>query len=575
MWSGRNERGRTPRTFGVLTLAVTSVVASSGPAQGAEDDVAQQAAVEYVVAFSGSPDGATAAIEAAGGTVRDVTEQVGLALVSSGNGTFGERLQRQAGIEGVARNHAVGTQRLGMPHRFAEERPELTGAADEEGAGAAHRPQATGPGAEPLADRQWDMAMIGATPDGAHQQATGEGVDVGVIDSGIDGTHPDIAPNFDAGRSVNFTTDIPELDGPCEVAGCVDPVDVDGNGHGTHVAGTVAAASNGFGIGGVAPEATLVNLRAGQDAGFFFLYETVNALVYAGDIGLDLVNLSFYTDPWLFNCTSREEYLEGDVTDAELAEQRLTHDLILEAVAYASGHGVTLVGSAGNSATDLAAPTRTDVTSPNVPPGTARPRTVANTCLDLPSEAPQVISVSSVGPSTTKASYSSYGLGHVEIAAPGGWLADLIGTPAFRTPENMVLSTFPVDEAISRGLADPNGTPVDARSVQYCGQDAVCGFYTYLQGTSMAAPHVTGVAALIIERHGASAPDGGRALDPAEVGRILAATATDHPCPTAGFEDYTDEGAPPEFNAVCAGTSEFNGLYGEGIVDAVAAVATP
>jgi subtilisin family serine protease len=562
--------------LGVVTLAVTAVVASSATAQGAEDDAAQQAAMaEYVVAFSSSPDGATAAIEAAGGTVRDVTEQVGLALVSSADAAFADRLQQQGGIDGVARNHAVGTQRPGMPHQFAEERPAPAGPAQAERPGDAHRPQVTGSESEPLADRQWDMAMIGATADGAHQQATGAGVDVGIIDTGIDGTHPDIAPNFDAERSVNFTTDIPEIDGPCEFAGCVDPADVDGDGHGTHVAGTVAAAANGFGIGGVAPDATLVDVRAGQDSGYFFLYETVNALVYAGDIGLDVVNMSFYTDPWAFNCTSPEEYIVGDVTDAEIAEQRLVHALVLEAVAYASGHGVTLVGSAGNSAMDLAAPTRTDLSSPDFPLGAARPRTVANTCLDLPAEAPQVISVSSVGPSTTKADYSNYGLGDVEIAAPGGWFSDLIGTPAFQTPENLVLSSYPVAAAIEQGLADPNGNPADARSVQYCDPAGVCGFYTYLQGTSMASPHVAGVAALIVDRYGAPTPDGGKALDPAEVGRILATTAADHACPAGGVEDYTDEGAPPEVNASCVGTTELNGFYGEGIVDAVAAVTAP
>ena len=576
MRSRRTGQRRTPRALGIVTLAVTAVVASSATAHGAEDDGAQQAAAtEYVVAFSGDPGGAAAAIEAAGGTVRDVTEQVGLALVSSPDGAFPDRLGRQAGIEGVARNHAVGTQRPGMPHRFAEERPGPADAAGGDRSGDAHRPQAAGPDYEPLADRQWDMAMIGATPGGAHQQATGEGVDVGIIDTGIDGTHPDLAPNFDRDRSVNFTTDIPEFDGPCEYADCVDPADVDASGHGTHVAGTVAAARNGFGIGGAAPDATLVNLRAGQDAGYFFLYETVNALVYAGDLRLDVVNMSFYTDPWLYNCTAREEYLVGDVTDAEIAEQRLVHDLVLEAVAYASGHGVTLVGSAGNSATDLAAPTRTDLTSPDFPPGSGRPRTVAKSCLDLPAEAPQVISVSAVGPSTTKASYSNYGFGDVEIAAPGGWLADLIGTPAFRTPENMVLSSYPLDVAIARGLADPNGNPVDARSVRYCDQAAACGFYTYLQGTSMASPHVAGVAALVVDRYGAPAPDGGKALDPAVVGRVLATTAADHACPTGGVEDYTDEGAPPAFNAPCVGTTGYNGLYGEGIVDAVAAVSAP
>jgi subtilisin family serine protease len=416
------------------------------------------------------------------------------------------------------------------------------------------------------------MAMIGATPDGAHREATGKGVDVGIIDTGIDGRHPDLAPNFDAGRSRNFTTDIPAIDGPCEVASCVDPADVDDGGHGTHVAGIVAAAGNGFGIAGVAPEATLVNLRAGQDAGLFFLYETVAALVYAGDSRLDVVNMSFYTDPWLYNCSSRDEYLEGTVTDEELAQQRLVRELLLAAVDYAHERGVTLVGSAGNEHQNQAAPTRHDEISPDYPPATARPRTVANTCLTLPNEAPQVISVSAVGPSTTKSDYSNYGLGDIEIAAPGGWFRDFVGTPAFQTPGNLVLSSYPLHVAIARGLADPNGNPVDGLSVRYCDDMGVCGFYTSLQGTSMAAPHVAGVAALVVEAHGRTTRDGGRALDPDAVEWNLTGTATDHPCPAGGVEIYTDEARTPDFNAVCEGTTDVNGLYGEGIVDAAAAV---
>ena len=59
---------------------------------------------------------------------------------------------------------------------------------------------------------------------------------------------------------------------------CNDPVDEDDDGHGTHVAGTIGAPINGIGMAGVAPKVTLVNIRAGQDSGFFFLGPAVNAL---------------------------------------------------------------------------------------------------------------------------------------------------------------------------------------------------------------------------------------------------------------------------------------------------------
>ncbi|PWW21237.1 subtilase family protein [Geodermatophilus normandii] len=571
MWFRHSGAGRGLRTLGVLTAAFTTVVASATAATGApaEEPAPQPpsgVSEEYVVSFSGAPETAVAQIEAAGGTVEDVTEQVGIALVTSTDGAFMDDVRARSEIRGAARNHAVGTTVPGMPHRYAVERPRGGSA------GHGHDPSRNGQRAEPLADLQWDMEMIGATPDAAQRTATGRGVDVGIIDTGIDASHPDLAPNFDGERSRNFVTDIPDIDGPCEVESCVDPADVDDGGHGTHVAGIVAADDNRFGIGGVAPDATLVNVRAGQDSGYFFLYETVRALVYSGDIGLDVVNMSFYTDPWLFNCSSREEYIEGTVTDEELAQQRLVRELVLGAVAYAHERGVTLVGSAGNEATDLAAPTRTDETSPDYPPDTARPRVVADTCLNLPNEAPQVISVSAVGPSTTKADYSNYGLGDIEIAAPGGWFRDFVGTPRFQTPGNLVLSSYPLHVAIAEGLADPTGQPVDEFSINYCDDRGRCGFYTYLQGTSMAAPHVAGVAALVIGERGRPTGHGGRALDPAVVAAVLAASAEDHACPAGGVEDYTDEGRPPEWNAVCEGTTDVNSFYGEGIVDAVAAV---
>jgi lantibiotic leader peptide-processing serine protease len=575
---------RRHRSLIAVALAALGVVAATTATASAAPDAPESSAApraraaqsgeaeEYVVAFDAGTDAGVAAVESANGTVLDVNEEVGLALVSSTDDSFLNEVRAEDAVSGAARNHDVGTVRPGMPHRFASERPTTTerrAAVDRSRTAArATRP---GRGAEPLADRQWDMAMIGATPSGAHRTATGEGVDVGIIDTGIEGSHPDIAANFDASRSRNFTMDIPAIDGECEVPTCIDPADVDDGGHGTHVAGEVAAPRNRFGIGGVAPDATLINLRAGQDSGYFFLYETVAALVEAGNLGLDVVNMSFYTDPWLYNCASRADYVSGEVSDEEIAEQAFIRQQVLAAVTYAHEHGVTLVGAAGNSHTNMAAPTRSDETSPDYPPDTAHARVVTDNCLDLPSEAPEVIGVSSVGPSGTKSDFSNYGLGEVELSAPGGWFRDFVGTPDFQTPENMVLAPYPLHVAIEEGLADENGNPTDDFSVRYCDRRGTCGFYTYLHGTSMASPHAAGVAALAIEAHGRHTR-GGVSLNPDRVGRILARTATDHACPAGGVEIYTDEGRTPDWNAVCEGTTANNGLYGEGIVSATGAV---
>ncbi|HEV7762455.1 MAG TPA: S8 family serine peptidase [Acidimicrobiales bacterium] len=582
------------RTFvGLALVMVGATAVTSGHAAQADprqsDDAAQAAQTNqaaqtdqatdgqaYVVAYDGTAADAAQAVDAAGGQVVDVNDEMHVALVDADDAGFEDDVESRDGIAGATHNHSVGTSAPGMPHRYAEERPSVAlraaaQATEEEDDEAAATPTAAA--AEPLADRQWDMAMIGATADGAHTQATGAGVDVGIIDTGIDASHPDIAPNFDAVRSRNFVVDIPALDGPCEVATCVDPPGADDRGHGTHLAGTIAAARNGLGIAGVAPDARLVNLRAGQDGGYFFLYETLNALTAAGDLGLDVVNMSFYVDPWLYNCDSSDDYLGGQATDADIAEQVLTRNLVTSALEYAHERGVTLVAASGNEHADLAAAQRFDSFSPGS--SGISGRLVSKDCIDLPSEGPHVINVSAVGPSGTKADYSNYGLNEIDVAAPGGWVRDFSGTPDYQKPDNLVLSSYPLQAAIAQGLADAQGQPVDPYSVRSCNAVGVCGFYTYLQGTSMASPHVAGVAALIVQRYGQGSPATGYSLAPDEVAQILARSAADHPCPAGGTEVYTDEGRPPAWNAACAGTADVNGFYGEGIVSASNAVLRP
>jgi lantibiotic leader peptide-processing serine protease len=552
----------------VLTLLLA---VPTGGAQAAGSAASDRPASEYVVVYSPAAKAEVlAAVKRAGGVVTGTVDALGLARVSAPTTSFKSTIGRIAAVRGVVRNNSVGTTKPGMPHRFVTERPT---AAMVEAAGASRAaPSRESNGkAEPLASLQWDMSMIGATPNGAWKEATGRGVQVGIMDTGVDASHPDIAPNFNARLSRNFTMDIPSIDGPCDTPTCIDPANVDQGGHGTHVAGTIAAARNGIGIAGVAPNAQIVNIRAGQDSGFFFLYETAAALVYSGDIHLDVVNMSFFTDPWLYNCDTPDDYISGAVTQAQLEEQALTRQVLLAATAYAADRGVSLFGAAGNEHVNMTLPTRIDSISPDYPLGTASTRVVTKDCLDLPTEAPNVIAVSAVGPSTTKADYSNYGLGDVDIAAPGGWFRDLIGTPGFQTPGNLVLSTYPLALAIEEGLANPDGTPADAFSTADCSVSP-CAFYTRLQGTSMASPHAAGVAALIIEAHGKGNKSKGFSLAPSSVKSILLATASDHACPVGGTEIYTDEGRPAEFNAVCDGTTANNGLYGEGIVNATAAV---
>jgi subtilisin family serine protease len=412
------------------------------------------------------------------------------------------------------------------------------------------------------------MRRIRATADGSHAVQRGSHeVLVGIIDTGIDARHPDLRRNLSRRLSRNFTTDIPIIDGPCgeeRDGSCADAPTVDEAGHGTHVAGIVAADLNGLGMAGVAPNLRLVNLRAGQDSGYFFLQETVDALTYAGDAGIDVVNMSFYIDPWLYNCPANH----ADAREAR-REQRIVVEATQRALDYAHEHGVTLVAGAGNAFTDLGRP-RTDHSSPGYPPGAAYHRDIDNSCLVMPVEGRHVVVVNAIGPSGRKAYYSNYGREQSDLSAPGGDLYERFGTRRWQSRDNLILSTYPERVLRDAGLVRPNGRPSNAAVVRDC-EGEQCGYYAYLQGTSMASPHVAGVAALIVSERGrADPPRRGLTLRPRAVRRVLVRTANARACPRPRRFDYP--GLGPVYSARCAGTRTFNGFYGSGVVNALAAV---
>lgn len=525
----------------------------------------------YVVLYErGAPVGAAhAAIQRAGGRIFHENRKVGVATVRSANARFVAVVARSRAVYGAARNRSIGyapANRVRVRDPFALERM------------SAERKRATGTGqvvrdpvaVEPFAALQWDMRMINATPETSYTRQRGRGVRVGIIDTGVDGSHPDIAPNFNAELSRNFTTDIPLIDEPCEAeadGSCDDAADVDENGHGTHVAGTIGAPLNQLGMSGVAPKAELVNIRAGQDSGYFFLQASVDALTYAAEIGVDVVNMSYYIDPWLYNCANNP-------TDSpeEQLEQRTVVAATERALRYARARGVTLVSAEGNGNTDLGKPVL-DATSPDYPPGSERERPVDNSCKSMPLEGPGVIGVTSVGPSKRKAYYSDYGVEQADVSAPGGDLREGYGTPDYRNPANTVLAPYPKALAIANGELNPDGTPNTAFVLADCTQGE-CVYYQYLQGTSMASPHAAGVAALVVGARGyRDRAHGGKALSPDAVERVIKRTAQDTPCPDPPVYTYPDPDLTPDYTAICEGDADFNGFYGEGLVDAFAASA--
>ncbi len=576
-WGTPNEEdsmGRMVRVgavAAVMSLALASVAGAAGAVSRTGATAGAAAVSDYVVLVASGSSSTEAAkvVRAAGGTVDATNEAVGVLKVSTANPSFVNQVSASKAIEGAARDRVIGRvptspRPAGEIERLDAERASAASKARAAAATAGHRAGPAGGHtrpADPLTPLQWDMDAIGAPQ--AHNVLMGDHrTRVGIMDTGIDGTHPDIAPNFDARLSRNFTVDIPLIDGPCEVPSCVDPNNVDDDGHGTHVAGTIGSPRNGIGIEGVAPGVDLVNVRAGQDSGYFFIGPFVDAMTYAGDIGLDVVNMSFYIDPWLYNCRSNP----ADSPEAQI-EQRTIISATQRAINYAHRKGVTLISAMGNEHTDLGNPTFDD-TSPDFPPGAAYDRDVDNSCLSMPTEANYVIGVTSTGPSGRKAYYSNFGVEQAEVAAPGGDYRDYFGTPDYATPENLVLAPYPEAVGRANGDIDDSGEPTTDFVVKDC-TAGPCSYYQYLQGTSMAAPHAVGVAALLVARYGFGF--GARfGLPPAFTEALLYRSANPTACPDPATFVYP--GLSAVYTATCTGTPALNGFFGHGEVNALNAV---
>ncbi|MFC4585598.1 S8 family peptidase [Sphaerisporangium corydalis] len=559
---------------------VAGTLAAGSPAigAGAEATPSGGGTSEYLVFYApGGEAAALDAIRAGGGTAGAVDGKLGYVLARGPRTGFAERLGTSPSIAGVTADRRIGSataltsQDAAAPAERTAPSTALSAAGT--AGGSAAEAQAVSAGAtvaghgDPLSGRQWDMKMIGATAGGSYAKARGtKKVLVGIIDTGVDGRHPDIAPNFNRALSRNFVVDHPKdskgktLDGPCEHKGCKDPADEDDEGHGTHVASTIGSPLNGIGVAGVAPGVSLVNIRAGTDSGFFFLKPVLDALTYAGDAGIDVVNMSFFVDPWTFNCAhnpsdSRAEQLQqaGIITGVQ------------RALDYARARGVTLITALGNGSTDLGEPT-TDKDSPGYPAGSERERTIDNSCVNVPAESRGVISVSAVGPSKRKAWYSDYGTEQTDLSAPGGDPSDA-GTSLKGTARE-ILAAAPASALRKQKLIDASGKPVGSSVVRDCHRGK-CAYYQYLSGTSMASPHAAGVAAILVARFGKPGK-GGLLLSPAKVEKLLYATATHTGCPSSGSTTYTVS----EETHVCEGSSAKNGFYGHGLVDAERAATT-
>ncbi|WP_258175052.1 S8 family peptidase [Actinopolyspora mortivallis] len=481
------------RTVGAaLALTLLSPVTATAPAVAAESDPAHFLVVGPA---HGNLDRTVASVRRSGGTVTQQWPEIGVVLADSTDPEFASHVRDEPGVwaAGASRNLAEKLPEDGESSSVEHGSEATTGAAVTDGSGE---------GRDPLSEQQWDMRMIGAPE--AHETSGGAGVTVGILDSGIDPRHPDLAANVDASRSVGCTEEgIPDRS---EEAWSPST-----SGHGTHVAGTVAAARNDVGIAGVAPEADLVSIKVVNDEGFIYPSSAICGFLWAAEHDVDVTNSSFFVDPWYLWC-------RNDPDQAAVAEA------MRRAVSYASENDVVNLVSAGNSNWDLSKPIH-DTNSPNNG-GPTQDRWAGPGCEVLPAELPGAVTVSAVGPERSKSFYSNYGITSIDVTAPGGDSRQQAETPS---GNGAVLSTLPGGE------------------------------WGYAQGTSMASPHAAGVTALIRATHPEWSAE--------RVRWALAAQADRIPCP----KNYDTDG-DGERDAKCQGGRTGAGFYGFGLVNALRAV---
>ncbi|GAA4445407.1 hypothetical protein GCM10023188_48510 [Pontibacter saemangeumensis] len=320
-------------------------------------------------------------------------------------------------------------------------------------------------------DLQWGHDAIDA-PEAWNAGYRGAGTRVAVLDTGFDLTHPDLEPNIDLAASKSFVPwEELQYDLP-------DPFS-----HGTHVAGTIAAADNGYGTIGVAPEAELILVKVLSDEGSGAFSWIISGIIHAVNQNADVINMSLgaYIP---HNGKFLDE--EGNVVhDAKAAQQLI--NALKQATSYAYQHGVTVISTAGN-----------DAINGN------RDRSLVH----VPSDAPHVISVSATAPRgwaldpfnaflDYPASYTNYGTPEVDLAAPGGDFS------------------YPGEEEVTIGFVT---APVWVFDMVFSTGSEQSWYWS--AGTSMAAPHASGVAALVIGKSGGE-------MKPSQVETILRTTAED------------------------------------------------
>ncbi|WP_160692570.1 S8 family serine peptidase [Clostridium sp. C2-6-12] len=296
---------------------------------------------------------------------------------------------------------------------------------------------------------QWDIKRVTNNGESFNLESGNHDVIVGIIDSGVDKTHPDLINNFLGGKNLvpaNFGND------PSETGNSNDITDK--LGHGTNIAGIIAA--NGK-IKGVAPNIGFKSYRIFNQHGDTSATICSSAIMTSVNDGVKVINLSlgaydlkgkcYWTDP-----NTGIKYNLGD----DMAE----YSLFKRAIKYATENNVTVVAAAGNESLDCANNNKLTEYL-NTLYGDSGFNYTGLT-YEAPGDIKNVITVSATGKDDNVASYSNYGKKFIDISAPGGDIFE------------------------SSNLSD------------MCLTTSINSDYIWTQGTSIAAPKVSAVAALII-----------------------------------------------------------------------------
>jgi len=244
---------RTSRRRAATLFAGAAVIAAglTVPTSAAAAPAGTMGPVEnYLVLFKGSqsPADAEAIVTRAGGTVVANYSKIGVLVASSGNSAFDQTVSANSKVEGATATADYATK---------VDTVEVDEAA---GPQPGDLPNAPASDTDSLSALQWDMRQI-HTPE-AHEVTGGSPTVVaGTIDTGVDYRHPDLAANISSADSANCLSGA-----PVPGAAAAD----DENGHGTHTAGTIAAAANGVGIVGVAPKVNIAGNNAATSEGYLF-----------------------------------------------------------------------------------------------------------------------------------------------------------------------------------------------------------------------------------------------------------------------------------------------------------------